>query len=345
MSTLKKRKEKEPDVSVENFWFPDRTLKAVTMTEGKGGEKWLQEELPRVVDEIMKTYEDEEWIDQIEERDLPSKEATIQILEDLFTILFPGYFGRTLITKSNAKYHLESTLCSIYSSLVEEVERSIKYLCRRVRECPMDFCLRRAEIVSTELLEKIPEIRASLKGDIQAAYDGDPAARSTDEIILSYPATYAITTYRIAHELYVREVPFIPRIMTEHAHSITGIDIHPGARIGKNFFIDHGTGVVIGETAQIGDNVRIYQGVTLGALSFSKDERGKLAKGEQRHPTIEDDVIIYSGATILGGKTIIGKDSIVGGNVWITSSIPSGMQVVITPPQQVYKTKQPDAED
>jgi serine O-acetyltransferase len=171
-------------------------------------------------------------------------------------------------------------------------------------------------------------------GDINAAYAGDPAAKSTDEVILSYPCVLAIATYRLAHELYHKGVPFIPRIMSEHAHSKTGIDIHPGAKIGRNFFIDHGTGVVIGETAEIGDNVKIYQGVTLGALSFPRDENGAIIKGKKRHPTVGNHVIIYSGATILGGQTVIGDHVIVGGNVWLTSSVPPGTKVTIVPSKQ-----------
>jgi len=177
-----------------------------------------------------------------------------------------------------------------------------------------------------------------LSEDIQAAYDGDPAAKSTDEVILSYPCVLAIATYRIAHELYVRGVPFMPRIMTEYAHSQTGIDIHPGAKIGKSFFIDHGTGVVIGETTEVGDNVKIYQGVTLGALSFPKDEKGCIVRGRKRHPTVGNNVVIYSGATILGSEAVIGDNSVIGGNAWITSPIPPGTKVIQAPPNLNYKS-------
>jgi serine O-acetyltransferase len=192
-------------------------------------------------------------------------------------------------------------------------------------------------VVVREVLEKIPELRAVVSGDIVAAYDGDPAAVSTEEVILSYPCVLAITTHRIAHELYLRGVPLIPRIMSEHVHSLTGIDIHPGARIGKNFFIDHGTGVVIGETAEIGDNVKIYQGVTLGALSFPKDEKGALIRGRKRHPTIGNNVVIYSGATLLGADAVVGDNVVIGGNVWITSRVESGTKITIAPPELKYK--------
>jgi serine O-acetyltransferase len=188
--------------------------------------------------------------------------------------------------------------------------------------------------VVRELLEKIPEIRQMLSGDIEAAYGGDPAAVSAEEVILSYPCVLAITTYRIAHELYLRGVPLIPRIMSENVHSLTGIDIHPGARIGKNFFIDHGTGVVIGETTEIGENVKMYQGVTLGALSFPKDEKGHVIKGRKRHPTIGNNVVIYSGATLLGPDAVIGDNVVIGGNVWITSPVPSNTRITIAQPQQ-----------
>ncbi len=252
-------------------------------------------------------------------------------------MFFPGYLGKTDITKSNVKYVVGDILTSVYVRLTAEVDKSLKHICRKIKECPEDICQARAHVVVKELLEKIPEIRALLSGDIEAAYDGDPAAMSADEVILSYPCVLAITTYRIAHELYLRGVPFIPRIMSEHVHSLTGIDIHPGAKIGKNFFIDHGTGVVIGETAEIGDNVKLYQGVTLGALSFPKDEKGHIIKGRKRHPTVGNNVIIYSGATILGAEATIGDNVVIGGNVWITSPVASGTRITIAAPELKYK--------
>ena len=199
--------------------------------------------------------------------------------------------------------------------------------------------MRQAEEIADDVIGHIPEIRRLLSGDIQAAYDGDPAANSVEEVILSYPAILAVATHRIAHLLYRREVPLIPRIMSEYAHGITGIDINPGARIGKNFFIDHGTGTVIGETTVIGDNVKLYQGVTLGALSFPRDEKGKIVKGRKRHPTIEDNVVIYAGATILGGGTVIGRNSVIGGNVWITSSVPPNTKVIANLPEQNHSQR------
>jgi serine O-acetyltransferase len=195
-----------------------------------------------------------------------------------------------------------------------------------MQDCDTGDCRAMAEDATLHLLTQLPKIRELLKGDVGAAFDGDPAAKSYEEIVISYPCIMAIATYRIAHELYLRQIPLIPRIMSECAHSKTGIDIHPGATIARNFFIDHGTGVVIGETTIIGDNVKIYQGTTLGAMSFPKDERGRIIKGKKRHPTIEDDVTIYAEATILGDVTI-GKGAIIGGNVWVKQSVPAGFTV------------------
>jgi serine O-acetyltransferase len=252
-------------------------------------------------------------------------------------VFFPGYLGNKEVTKANIRYFLGSTLASVQVRLTEEVDKSLKHICRKIKECPTDVCHSRAQIVVKELLEKIPELRSIVSGDVVAAYDGDPAAVSTEEVILSYPCLLAITTYRIAHELYLRGIPLIPRIMSEHVHSLTGIDIHPGAKIGKNFFIDHGTGVVIGETAEIGDNVKLYQGVTLGALSFPKDEKGALIRGTKRHPTVGNNVVIYSGATLLGPDAIVGDNVVIGGNVWITSRVASDTKITIAQPELKYK--------
>ncbi|MCK5592543.1 serine acetyltransferase [Candidatus Bathyarchaeota archaeon] len=301
--------------------------------------EWPEKGLPKLIEAIVKNYETFGGMDHLEGKDLPSKKVVIEILEDLLSVFFPGYLGRTGITRSNVKYFLGNTLNSVYTRLTGEVEKSLKHICRKVEECPEDVCHARAQVVSKELLKKIPEIRSLLSGDIEAAYSGDPAAMSAEEVILSYPCVLAITTYRIAHELYLRGAPLIPRIMSEHVHSLTGIDIHPGAKIGKNFFIDHGTGVVIGETTEIGDNVKIYQGVTLGALSFPKDEKGNIIKGRKRHPTLGNNVVIYSGATLLGAEAIIGDNVVIGGNVWITSHVSSDTEITIAPPELKYKKK------
>ncbi|MFH1006390.1 MAG: serine O-acetyltransferase EpsC [Candidatus Latescibacterota bacterium] len=289
--------------------------------------------LNQIVEALVGTYEKHGGINHLEGPNLPSKESVIEILEGLLTVLFPGYYGKTVIARADVDSFVEDRLIALRSSLEDQIERNFKYECRKLDDCPDDCCRKAAEDATMHLLRKLPEIREILKRDISAAYEGDPAAKSHDEIILSYPNTLAIATYRLAHELYAMEATLIARIMSEHAHSLTGIDIHPGASIGRYFFIDHGTGVVIGETTKIGDHVKLYQGVTLGALSFPKDKDGRIIKGGKRHPTIEDDVTIYSGATLLGGETVIGKGSDIGGNVWLTESVPPGTRVRMETPK------------
>jgi len=318
-------------------WNPERMIDTLMKNTHNVEQDWVVKGLPKLVDDVMVSYVKFGGMDHLEGRDLPSKKVVIEVLEDLFTVLFPGYLGDSEITKANIKYHLGTKLTSVYTQLTNEVEKSLKYICRKISECPQDICQKRAHVVVKEFLEKLPEIRSKLSGDIQAAYSGDPAAVSNEEVILSYPCVLAITTYRIAHELYLSGVPLIPRIMSEHMHSLTGIDIHPGAKIGENFFIDHGTGVVIGETAEIGDNVKLYQGVTLGALSFPKDEKGNIIKGRKRHPTIGNNVVIYSGATLLGADAVIGDNVVIGGNVWVTSPVTSGTKITIAAPELKYK--------
>jgi serine O-acetyltransferase len=314
---------------------PEKMLELIMSSREAPAEDWTKTRLPKLVKRTLSSYEKVGAINHLDGKDLPSKDSVLKALNELFTVLFPGYMGNVTITKSNIESITQKSLQSVRRLLVREIDRSLKYICIRELKCPTDVCHIRAQVIVNELLENIPRIRELLRGDIEAAYEGDPAARNWDEIILSYPFVLAITAYRIAHELHIRGVPIVPRIMTEHAHSATGIDIHPGAKIGTNFFIDHGTGVVIGETAEIGDNVRLYQGVTIGALSIPKGAR--IIRGTKRHPTIEDDVIIYSGATILGGDTVIGKSSIIGGNVWIISSVPPNTTVTISNPEQIYK--------
>jgi serine O-acetyltransferase len=253
---------------------------------------------------------------------LPSRSIITEIVEELRSVLFPGYYGISELDIENMKYHVGATLDKIRRRLEEQVKRGLCFSCDDPKE-DCSECDERAFLITDAFIRILPEIQKIITTDIRAAYEGDPAARSPDEAIFCYPGILAITNFRLAHELYKLDVPLIPRIITEHAHSITGIDIHPGASIGESFFIDHGTGVVIGETSEIGNRVRIYQGVTLGAKSFPLDEHGKPVKGIKRHPIVEDDVIIYSGATILGRITI-GKWSIIGGNVWLTHSVPAG---------------------
>ena len=223
----------------------------------------------------------------------------------------------------------------LFEKLFEQIVNSIQHDCFRY-DLPCSECIERGQKICLDFLDAIPSLQKILATDVRATYDGDPAAKSYDEIIFSYPGIYAITVYRVAHVLFELGVPLLPRIMTEHAHSETGIDIHPGAKIGERFVIDHGTGVVVGETTVIGKNVRIYQGVTLGALSVPKDE-ADLLRGRKRHPAIEDDVIIYSGATILGGDAVIGARSVIGGNVWITESVPPDTQVIMENPRLLYR--------
>jgi len=290
--------------------------------------------IQNLVGKIAQTYRGDSGINFIDTSNLPVRGEILQILDLLFEVLFPGHTGKRTVTKSNIKFIVGDILCQIYTELSEQIERAYLYQCK-INKCEGCDCRTMAENVTQHLLTQLPKIRQMLKGDVGAAFDGDPAAKSYEEIVISYPCITAIATYRIAHELYLKQVPLVPRIMSECAHSKTGIDIHPGAKIGKNFFIDHGTGVVIGETTIIGDKVKIYQGTTLGAMSFPKDERGRIIKGGKRHPTIEDNVTIYAEATILG-DIIIGKNSVVGGNVWIKESVPAGVTVTVANTDLVY---------
>ncbi|MDH5490793.1 MAG: serine acetyltransferase [Myxococcales bacterium] len=256
---------------------------------------------------------------------LPSRTAILEAVETLRTIFFPGFFGTTDMRDESLHYYVGARLDRIVHILEDQVRRGTAFSARHDFET-CRHCAQRAHEVTSTLVSRLPEIRRRVELDVEAAYEGDPALMSRDEAIFSYPGLFATTNQRIAHELYLLDVPLIPRMITEHAHSLTGIDIHPGARIGEKFFIDHGTGVVIGETSRIGDRVRIYQGVTLGAKSFPLDERGNPIKGVDRHPVVEDDVVIYAGATILGRVTI-GSGATIGGNVWITSHVPKGARI------------------
>lgn len=293
-----------------------------------------EKKIQNLVGKIAQTYRGDSGINFIDTSNLPVRGEILQILDLLTEVLFPGHTGKRTVTKSNIKFIVGDILCQIYTELSEQIERAYLYQCK-IDKCEGCDCRTMAENVTQYLLTRLPKIRQMLKGDVGAAFDGDPAAKSYEEIVISYPCITAIATYRIAHELYLKQVPLVPRIMSECAHSRTGIDIHPGAKIGKNFFIDHGTGVVIGETTIIGDKVKIYQGTTLGAMSFPKDERGRIIKGGKRHPTIEDNVTIYAEATILG-DIIIGKNSVVGGNVWIKEPVPAGVTVTVANTDLVY---------
>jgi serine O-acetyltransferase len=260
---------------------------------------------------------------------LPHRHLVIRIVDQLTWLMFPGFIGPRELSADALGDHVRSVISEVSGSLFEQVSGALRYE-RKIESRGSMFreqcaeCDARAAQVVSAFMAALPNVRRLLSLDVQAAYDGDPAARHTDETIFCYPGIRALSVHRLAHELYKLDVPLIPRIMSEYAHSVTGIDIHPGARIGKSFFIDHGTGVVIGETTVIGDHCKLYQGVTLGARSFPKDERGRLKRGVRRHPVLEDHVTVYAGATILGGDTIIGAGSVINGGVFLTTSIPPG---------------------
>jgi len=267
------------------------------------------------------------------------QQAVIEVLDDLITVLFPGcHLRREIPTGDAYTAFLRESLEKTAMTLRSQVRQAFEYQCETAK-CKDDCekCNQRSVAVVSELIRELPDLLRVLQKDVQAAYEGDPAARSTMEVVMSYPGVFAVTVHRIAHCLQRQAVPLIPRIMSEYAHSKTGIDIHPGATIGEGFFIDHGTGVVIGETCDIGRNVKLYQGVTLGALSFMKDAEGKLIKGVKRHPNVEDNVVVYAGATILGGKTVIGAGSVIGGNVWLTHSVPPGSKVYNQQPSPLIR--------
>lgn len=282
-----------------------------------------------MVNAVLESYNKHADICRLDEDNILNREILINITEELRKLLFPGFFENNKIRGEYVKFLVGERLEFIQYQLSKQVARAIGKCEKGQNDCFKKNEERADEIVYA-FLKKIPLLREYLSSDIQAAYNGDPAAYSTDEIIFSYPGVLAVTIYRIAHELWLLGVPMIPRIMTEYAHSVTGIDIHPGATIGKYFFIDHGTGIVIGETTEIGSNVKIYQGVTLGALSTRKGQR---LKGVKRHPTIGDDVTIYSGTTVLGGDTVIGNGVTIGGNAFIVSSVSDGMKVSVKNPE------------
>lgn len=295
-----------------------------------------KDNIPKIIEQILDTYKHDEGINHIEGPNLPSSEAIEEIVIDLLNIIFPGYYEKQEISLEQVNLYIWEKIVSIYHNLSREISKSLRTFPEMIKKSDEELTALAIKKTIAFLL-RIPYVRQKITGDVKAAYEGDPAAKSFDEIILSYPGLAAIAVYRLAHELYHLSIPLIPRIMIEFAHGKTGIDIHPGAHIGDNFFIDHGTGIVIGETTVIGKNVRIYQGVTLGALSFRRDKNGRVIKGGKRHPTIEDNVVIYAGATILGGSTVVGKNSIIGGNVWLLESVPPNTTVTHQQPKLIYK--------
>ncbi len=299
-----------------------------------GTQRDLGERLPELVERLVASYAADARTQHLDRAFLPSKTRAVELCELLLELTYPGYVGRQLLSSHNIRYHVGELLPRLWESLAQEIVACLCCDAELHEELPAaeKSCPQRAAALATEFVRRIADVRARLTDDVQAHYDGDPAATSTAEIVLAYPGLLAITIFRYAHELYQLEVPILPRIMTEHAHRLTGIDLHPGAVIGRSFCIDHGTGVVVGETSRLGNNVKIYQGVTLGALSFPKDERGRIIRGHKRHPTVGNNVTVYAGATILGGDTTIGDGAVIGGGVFLTRSVPAGYQVALAPP-------------
>lgn len=302
--------------------------------------------LGELVERIVASYQTDARIQHIDRFYLPSRSEIVQLVRDLLELVYPGFIGRQRLTRHNVSFHVGDLLPRIGESAFRQIYQCLCYMheagsADAGNGSPLDAAAveKRARDVTLRFLEGIPAIREMLAGDVQASFDGDPAALNSDEVILAYPGILAISVQRLAHALYKLDVPLVPRIMSEWVHSQTGIDIHPGAKIGRNFFIDHGTGVVVGETTDIGNNVKVYQGVTLGALSIPKDERGRVIRATKRHPTVRDNVTIYANAIILGGDTVIGEGSTIGGSVFVTSSVPPNSVVTFTPPELRMKTK------
>jgi serine O-acetyltransferase len=302
----------------------------------------LNRRLPAVVEAIVSHVRAEPRMQHLDRVILPSRDVIIECIKLLRQVMFPGYFGKQGLTNENLPFRMGELIIELSDMLFEQVRLCLRYEEQLPGQIDADSvcaaCDERAARAVSTFFDRIPVVREILAEDVNAAFDGDPAAQNTDETIFSYPGLFAIFVQRIAHEFFKLKVPLLPRIMTEYAHSRTGVDIHPGAKLGRRFFIDHGTGVVIGETTEIGDNVKVYQGVTLGALAPGY---GQALRGHKRHPTIEDDVTLYSGATILGGDTVIGKGAVIGGNVFITSSVPPLNQVSAEPPKLKYRDRRP----
>ena len=299
--------------------------------------------LPDVTDQVVATYSQIGTINHLGHSPLPHNDAVIEITHDLMEVIYPGYQRRQKLHAGNVAYHVGELLEGLSNALTQQVARALRHKQALANsDDPQsadanDAFEELAKQKTIALLESLPRLRELLATDVQAAYDGDPAAQGLDEIILCYPGLQAITVHRLAHELYGLDVPFIPRMMAEWSHNRTGIDIHPGATIGPSFFIDHGTGVVIGETTEIAAQVKLYQGVTLGALSFPKDDSGQLVRGQKRHPTIEEGVVIYANATVLGGETVIGARSVIGASVSLIQSVPPNTVVTIEKPQLKFR--------
>ena len=302
--------------------------------------------LPELVDALLESYRSDARAHHINRRFLPSRDAIIEITKLLLELMYPGYFGRQDLTDENVAFYTGVTLSTVKEKLEEQIGLSLCYQRELSGNCCKDTEPGKvrcdARDTTARFLRRLPELRAMLVEDVQAAYDGDPAATNLDEVILAYPGLFAISVYRIAHELAQLGVALLPRIMTEWAHAQTGADLHPGATIGRSFFIDHATGVVVGATAKIGSFVKLYQGVTLGALSHPKGRDGRVIRGEKRHPTVESRVTIYANTTVLGGQTVLGEGSTIGGTVFLTYGIPPGSKVAVKPPELVLKPAAPE---
>jgi serine O-acetyltransferase len=305
------------------------------------------DKLDALAGRLLDSYLGDERARRIAHRYLPSRAAIVEILESVLDLMYPGYFGRQDLSRDNLGAHIAQSLAALAPKIEREIEHCLCYGQERDVRVGMSDCAPRARDLTQVFLQRLPEIRGLLVRDVQAAFDGDPAASNLDEVILAYPGLLAVSVYRIAHALFDLGVPMMARIMTEWAHSKTGCDIHPGARIGPAFFVDHATGVVIGETTEIGEGVKLYQGVTLGALSFPRDATGAIIRGKKRHPTVESGSTLYANATVLGGQTVVGEGSVIGGSVFLTHSVPPRSRVSLKEPELRVATRdgavEPDA--
>ena len=304
-----------------------------------------KEQLPALTNEIVATYSNVGTINHLGHCPLPKYEEIILAAEDLKEVIYPGYRRREGLHIGNVTYHVGDLIDGLHDRLTTQIARALRH---EIRSSSSDDCVEdidfeaKAQAMTIEFLKRIPRLRRVLATDVQAAFDGDPSCKDLDEVILCYPGLEAVTVFRLAHELYDLNVPFIPRMMSEWVHAETGIDIHPGATIGEYFFIDHGTGVVIGETCEIGKRVKLYQGVTLGALSFPTDADGNMIRNMKRHPTLQDGVVVYANATILGGRTVVGHESVIGSSVWLTRSVEPYTTVVLEKPKLRMKNEMPE---
>ena len=305
---------------------------------GSGGPERGGAALDDVVNAVVASYRADPRGQYINRRHRPSRDEIIECIELFLQIFFPGYFGRQDLTDENITYHVGGLVSALRVKLARQIEQCLCHAAETEDGTVLRPCAEPAERLASRMVARIPALRALLIEDVQAAFDGDPAASGHDEIILAYPGLLAVAVYRVAHELHGMGVPLLPRIMTEWAHSRTGADIHPGAQIGRSFFIDHATGVVVGETSRIGRGVKLYQGVTLGALSHPRDENGRVIRDTKRHPTVEDGATLYANATVLGGSTVVGEESVVGGSVFLTRSVPARARVAMKPPELSVRT-------